>query len=134
MSTVKKYTDVLNTVLKKYPEISLGILFGSVINNRLTGESDIDIAISASRPLGHDKLVEVLLDCEKALKRRVDIIDLQTVTGHILQQILCSGNVFLKKSSPILAELIKKMWYNQADMMPYTNMMMKKQVEKFINE
>gem|GEM_PF-4307950 len=35
---------------------------------------------------------------------------------------------------PLLAELLKKMWYNQADMMPHTTMIMRKQVRRFSHE
>jgi hypothetical protein len=33
-----------------------------------------------------------------------------------------------------MADLLKKMWYNQADMMPLTTMIMRKQVHRFIHE
>ena len=134
MQNNKKYTEKIINILSKYPEISLGILFGSAVKGRLTEKSDIDIAIASDRPIDHDRLIDIAVDCELSLGRRVDIVDLQSVTGIILKQALCNGQILFKKSALLLAGLLKKMWYNQADMMPYTKMMMNRQVEKFIYE
>jgi hypothetical protein len=70
---------------------------------------------------------------EESLARDIDIIDLNAVNGHILQKALCSGDIIIKKSVPLLAFLLKKMWYNQIDMMPKTIMIMENQVKRFID-
>ena len=41
------------------------------------------------------------------------LVDLQAVSGVILQQALCTGTVLVKKPTLLHAELLKKMWYNQ---------------------
>jgi predicted nucleotidyltransferase len=129
----KKIIEKILSVMNNYPEIHIVILFGSAVKNRLRPDSDIDIAVAGSRTLLSDQKYDMLLSLSEALAREVDIVDLQAVAGSILQQALCKGVIIKKTSPPILAELIKKMWYNQSDMMPYTRRILKARCERFIH-
>ena len=124
---------IINQEFKKFPEVEIVILFGSVLKDQLTNKSDIDIAFAAKTITSHEKKNNIYLTLEKSLGRDIDLIDLHSVNGHILKNILCRGEIIIKKSVPLLAFFLKKMWYNQADMMPYTKMVLKKQVKRFIN-
>ncbi|MBU1193724.1 MAG: nucleotidyltransferase domain-containing protein [Proteobacteria bacterium] len=118
---------------EKFPEIEIVIVFGSAVKNQLTRQSDIDIAFAQKKAVSYEKRTQIYIALEKALKRDIDLIDLHQVNGHILKNILCGGDVLIKKSVPLFAFFLKKMWYNQADMMPYTRMILEKQVNGFIN-
>lgn len=61
----------------------------------------------------------------------VDLIDLQEVSGIILQQALCHG-VLIRSTPSTYVSLIRKMWYNQADMMPYTRRVLERHAQRFI--
>ena len=124
---------IIHQKFKKFPEVEIVILFGSVLKDQLTNKSDIDIAFAAKTITSHEKKNNIYLTLEKSLGRDIDLIDLHSVNGHILKNILCRGEIIIKKSVPLLAFFLKKMWYNQADMMPYTKMVLKKQVKRFIN-
>jgi len=118
---------------KKFPEIEIVILFGSAINGRLVSQSDIDIAFAQKKTTSHEKKIDLYINLERSLGRDIDLIDLHQVNGHILKNILCEGDILIKKSIPLLAFFLKKMWYNQADMMPKTRMILETQVDGFIN-
>ncbi|MBF0351578.1 MAG: nucleotidyltransferase domain-containing protein [SAR324 cluster bacterium] len=119
----------IEAILDRHPEILVATVFGSAIKNRMTPESDIDIAIAAEHALTFEQKQEIYLDFATSLPCEVDLIDLHQVDGPLLQQALC-GNMIKKISSPLLASLFRKMWYNQADMMPYTRMILKKHAER----
>ena len=124
----------IQNVLEKFPEILIATLFGSAAQDRMTDTSDIDIAIACRQRLSCEEKMSLAAALETAAQRSIDLVDLQQVSGPILQQALCTGRIILKKSPPLLAELLKKMWYNQADMMPHTTMIMRKQVRRFSHE
>ena len=117
--------------MNNYPEISLVILFGSAAKDRLTPRSDIDIAVAAKRPLSFKQRENLLVDLSGRVSYEIDLIDLQAVSGLILSQALCHGIIIKKTSTLLLAALLKKMWYNQADMMPYTEMILKHRSRRF---
>ena len=118
---------------KKFPEVEIVILFGSAIKDQLIHQSDIDIAFAQKTKTSYEKKTDIYITLEKSLGRDIDLIDLHQVNGHILKNILCEGDTLIKKSIPLFAFFLKKMWYNQADMMPKTRMILEKQVNEFIN-
>jgi len=118
---------------EKFPEVEIVILFGSAVKDRLIRQSDIDIAFAQKTITSHEKKIDIYISLEKSLGRDIDLIDLHQVNGHILKNILCKGDIVIKKSIPLLAFFLKKMWYNQADMMPKTRMILETQVNGFIN-
>jgi len=123
----------IREVLKDEPEIGFASLFGSAARDRLTLESDIDIAVAAERPLSYEQRLHLISVFSRVLHREVDLVDLQSVSGPILQQALCKGVHVKKTSLRLLAQLLKKMWYNQADMMPLSRMIAKKHCERFVD-
>ena len=131
--TVIKSDPVIKKVFKKFPEIEIVTLFGSASKGQLQQDSDIDIAVAANRKLSSEMRTDIYMALEQSLARDIDIIDLNAVNGLILQKALCSGDIIIKKSIPLLARLLKKMWYDQTDMMPKTMMIMENQVKRFID-
>lgn len=118
---------------EKFPEVEIVIVFGSAVKDRLARKSDIDIAFAQKKMASYEKKTQIYIALEKAMRRDIDLIDLHQVNGHILKNILCEGDVLVKRSVPLFAFFLKKMWYNQADMMPNTRMILEKQVNGFIN-
>ena len=125
--------DKIQKVFKEFPEIEIVTLFGSASKGQLQQKSDVDIAVAAKKKLSNEIRTDIYMALEASLARDIDIIDLNAVNGHILQKALCSGDIIIKKSIPLLAFLLKKMWYNQIDMMPKTIMIMENQVKRFID-
>ncbi len=120
-------------VLENISEIHYAAVFGSLVKNRLTSRSDIDIAVAADQPLKKEVHLQLINSLNNVLSHPVDLIDLNRVSGPILKQALCTGIVVKKTSVESLALLIKKMWYNQADMIPNSLMILRRHCERFIN-
>jgi len=130
-------TTIVNTLqdaLKPFSEIKIITLFGSAANNRLMPNSDLDIAVAADTPLSFDQKYEILHALYDAFSREIDLIDLQSVAGPILQEALCTGMIVKKDSDRLFYQLIKKMWLNQADMMPLTRMIIINRCKRFIQD
>jgi len=120
-------------VLKQFPEIEFCTLFGSAATGRLTDASDIDIAISGAVPLSISQRRALSLELSEALQREVDLIDLQSVSGLILEQALCQAKIIRNNDSELYANLLKRLWYNQADFMPYVKRIMEERVHKWLH-
>ncbi len=125
--------QTLKTVFKEFPDILIVTVFGSAATALLRYDSDIDIAVAAEKQLSFERKEEIYLALLSAFDREIDLIDLNEVDGVILKSALCSGNIVIKRSVPLLARLLKKMWYHQADMMPHITMIMEKQIQRFID-
>jgi len=133
MNKCNQLIKTIQETLKSYSEIQIATLFGSAAKNRLTPYSDIDISVAAAKPILFEQKMDIIVSLSKTLPYSVDLIDLQSVSGPILQEALCTGLLIKKSSISLYAQLIKKMWYNQEDMMPLTRMVMIKRCERFIN-
>ncbi len=120
-------------VLEAYPQIQFATLFGSAARDQLTERSDIDIAVAAQTALSLDNRIELADRLTQALHREVDLIDLQSVSGTILEQSLCHGRLVFKKDAVLYAELIKRLWFSQADMMPYTRRILAERRRRFLH-
>ncbi len=124
--------ETLQTVFREFPDILIVTLFGSAATGMLRSDSDIDIGVAAEKQLNFTRKTEIYLALLQALKREIDLVDLNEVDGMILKSALCSGEIVIRQSVPLLARLLKKMWYHQADMMPLITMIMEQQIERFI--
>ncbi len=136
MNKKTKYENLkkeIESILTEFPEIKIAFLFGSAMRDCLKTDSDIDIAVSADKELDLNCKIKLVMRLSAVLPRNVDLVDLQQVTGMILQQVLCTGSIIKRTSSSLHAELLKKMWFNQADMMPLTKMVLKEHCNRFIN-
>nr|MBF0222225.1 nucleotidyltransferase domain-containing protein [Desulfobulbaceae bacterium] len=126
------YSTQIKEVSKLFPDICVVTVFGSVVSGRTTPDSDIDIGVAGDRPLSFDQKTDLLLAFSRVLVYEVDLIDLQAVSGLILQQALCTGKVIIKDDF-VYPALIKKMWFEQVDMMPLTRMVLERHCRRFAN-
>jgi len=109
---------LLVDVLKKFPQISLVVLFGSVASGHQQPESDLDIAIAANPPLITDERIAIISALAERTGRSIDLIDLNAVSGPLLGQIVRHGRRILG-SDTLYGELISRNLFEQADFMPY---------------
>ena len=131
--TVESIVRKIEKNLDANPIVQVAYLFGSAAQGRLTHQSDLDIAVSGESPLSYNQKFEIISSLSKEISHEIDLIDLQVVSGPILQQALCTGRSVKKTSVSLLAALIKKMWYNQEDMMPLTKMILRNNCERFVH-
>lgn len=105
--------------MSRYPSITLAILFGSMAQDRNRTDSDLDIAVASSTPLITQTHIAIVEDLALAVGRPVDLIDLDQTHNPLLQQILTKGRRILCHDRSHYAELILRMVYEEADVMPY---------------
>jgi predicted nucleotidyltransferase len=120
------------SVLDNFPDIRFCTLFGSAAVGRLTVASDIDIAVSAGRRLTIEEKFALTAELSRLLKREVDLVDLEAVSGLILEQALCKSKILLKKDPDNYAELLKRLWFHNADMQPYVRRILEQRAEKWL--
>ncbi len=131
---MKNLQVLIRRVLAQYPDIKLCIVFGSVAAGNSSDHSDLDIAIAADQPISTDKYLELIEQFSSATSRDIDLIDLMTATGPILRQALSRGQIVQIHDKRLYARLISRMLFNQADMMPYHERILRERRERFINE
>lgn len=105
--------------MARHPSVVLAILFGSMAKNRARNDSDLDIAIATSTPLTSQTHIAIIEDLALAFGRPVDLIDLDQTHNPLLQQILIKGRRVLCHDRTHYAELLLRMVYEEADVMPY---------------
>jgi predicted nucleotidyltransferase len=120
-------------VLERFPEVKLAYVFGSAARGQLTSMSDIDVAVAAETQLPLETRLAMAIQLSQALHREVDLIDLQDVTGEILQQSLCQGTNLLQKDAGLYARLIRRLWFDQADVMPYRRRILAERRRRFLD-
>lgn len=113
-----KDNDRIRQILERHSYILLAILFGSLARNTEGVDSDIDLAVSADRPLSINEKMQLIMDIAEVIGRPVDLIDLFTVGEPLLGQIITGGRRIVGSDSRY-ASILSKHLFNQADFMPY---------------
>jgi predicted nucleotidyltransferase len=130
---MKECLDQIRSVLLEYPDIKLCIIFGSVASGRASTNSDLDIAVAGSQPLSQDLFIALMTDFSSATGHEIDLVDLTAATGEILKQALSKGVVLQNLDRNLYAQLIIRMLFNEADMMPYHDRILQERREQFLN-
>jgi uncharacterized protein len=131
---MEKLLEPIRSVLLQHPNIQLCILFGSAAVGRTTAGSDLDIAVAGYKPLSGDEYLELMAAFSSATHREIDLLDLTSANGEILKQALSTGVVIQNLDKELYARHISRMLFNQADMMPYHDRILRERRERFLNE
>jgi uncharacterized protein len=131
---MEKIQALIRKVLALHPDIKLCIVFGSIAADKASQVSDLDIAVAAEQSLSAEKYLELMEEFSSAANREVDLVDLTAASGPILKQALSTGLVVQNNDKDLYARLISRMLFNQADMMPYYDRILRERRERFINE
>ena len=130
---MEKIRELLLKVLQQHQEIQLCIVFGSTAADRASADSDLDIAVAGEQPLTDDKFLELAAQFSAAANREIDLVDLMAAVGPILKQALTTGMIVQNRRKSLYAQLISRMLFNQADMMPYYNRILRERRKRFLN-
>jgi predicted nucleotidyltransferase len=122
----------LRQALEAFPEIRLAILFGSAVEGRLKPDSDLDIAVAAECELPVEDRLVIQDRLASTAGREIDLLDLQAVSGAILQQALSRSQLLIIKDHTLYGNLISRMLFNQADMMPLTRRILDERRRRFL--
>ena len=109
----------IDQVLACHPSIVVAILFGSLAAGKSRHDSDLDLAVTSTTPLDPQIRIQLIEELAVALGRPVDLIDLAQTHGPLLQQILAKGRLLLCTDRTRYADLLLRVVYEEADVMPY---------------
>jgi predicted nucleotidyltransferase len=124
----------IRQVLNRHQKIKLCMLFGSMASGKASADSDLDIAVAADQPLSAAELLQLTEEFSTATNRDIDLVDLAAATGLISQQALSTGIILQNVDKDLYARMISRMLFNQADMMPYHDRILRERRRQFINE
>lgn len=116
LSHTSHFDRKIESVMARHPSVLLVILFGSVAKDCARNDSDLDIAVATSTPLTAQTHIAIIEDLVLAFGRPVDLIDLDRTHNPLLQQ---KGRKILCHDRTRYAELLLRMVYEEADVMPY---------------
>ena len=120
-------------VLLRQPDIELACIFGSFAEGRQTPASDIDVATAAREPIDPQRRLALTEALASAAGRPADLVDLHRAGPLVLTQALTRGKRILKRDSNVLARLLVKMWYLNADLMPLVRMIQDTRRKRFLH-
>jgi predicted nucleotidyltransferase len=126
--------DICRAELTRMPDVQFAVVYGSCAHGTMTARSDADIGVAGPRAIDLAARAELSAQLSMRLGRDVDVIDLRSVSGVILQEALCTGRIVLARDKELYASLMTKMLYNQADMMPYYRRILSERRERFLHE
>jgi predicted nucleotidyltransferase len=106
-------------VLEHHPSVTMAILFGSLAASHGRPDSDLDLAVSSTEPLTVHARIALIDELAAAVRRPIDLIDLSQAHGPLLQQVLTTGRLILCRNRTEYAELLRRLVYEEADVMPY---------------
>ena len=84
---IEKIKEKIIPILKKHKAIKAGI-FGSYARGDYKEKSDIDILVELNKNLSLDEVIMVKIDLEKVLKKKVDLVEYETIRPELRESIL----------------------------------------------
>ena len=109
----------IEQVLTHHPSIVVAILFGSLAAGKSRNDSDLDLAVASTTPLDTQTRLQLIEELAVKLGRPVDLIDLAQTHGPLLHQILTKGRLLTCTDRTRYADLLLRVIYEEADVMPY---------------
>lgn len=126
--------DRVAELLESQVDIRLAFAFGSVATGRAGYDSDIDVAVLASKPLTTDRLMALTREITMLTGRPVDLVDLRVAGPLIGQQVLREGKLLVRRSQAELGEFISRTIIDAADFLPPRNRAIRERLDRWIQE
>ena len=124
--------DSVRDVLLRHRDIEFACAFGSVAVGKHTPASDVDVAVAAQGPLTARHRLALNDEIAAVTGRAVDLVDLHRAGPLVLTRALTRGKRVVKRDTDILARLLVKMWYLNADLMPLLRMIQDTRRKRFL--
>ncbi|WP_323639651.1 type VII toxin-antitoxin system MntA family adenylyltransferase antitoxin [Pectobacterium polonicum] len=87
------FDEIVSTLKKQIPDIRMVYLFGSQATGNARADSDIDIAIMATRTLAPIERWELSNQLTKTMGRDVDLVDLLQASTVLKMEIVRNGKL-----------------------------------------
>jgi predicted nucleotidyltransferase len=132
-ATAQTAIERVRDILARYPDIELGIVFGSHASGEASPASDMDVAVRFTRPLSADDNLALTGDLASATGRAVDLIDLRQAGEPLIGEIIRGGRRVVG-SSEAFAGLLSHHLIEEADFLPIRDRILRERRESWIGE
>lgn len=85
--TIQEIKNTVSPILLKH-EIKRAGLFGSVVRNEATPQSDVDILVEFSKQISLLDFVGIKLELEEQLGSKVDLVEFKTIKPSLKEFIM----------------------------------------------
>jgi predicted nucleotidyltransferase len=123
----------LKEALEGKAEIRLALLFGSYATGKADPNSDIDLAIAYDSKLTMEERIELGQGLSRLLNKEIDLIDLRTASGILLQQIVSNRKTLINRDAKLYGDIIARQITEELDFIPLYEQLLKSKRERFIN-
>jgi predicted nucleotidyltransferase len=87
ISSIEEIQKKALPVLARYG-VKRAALFGSIVRGQARGRSDVDLLVDIDQPIGLFRFVGLKLELEKALGRKVDVVEYDAIKPALRDRIL----------------------------------------------
>ncbi len=102
------YLEVIKSVLEKWPEVRLGVLFGSVASGKDRTESDVDVGVVLADKISSMTASTIEVELERALNRTVQTTVLHDASPLLRFEVARNGIVALERTPYLWADFRAK--------------------------
>ena len=134
VNTKEEIIAKISPLIVNDDSLDLCILYGSAALDRLSSNSDIDIAVGSEKSLSNDYCIELSRKLSLITDREVSIINIEKIEGIILQEVLVKGITLKNSVSNYKAGFLSKRYEYTEDILPYQMMGINKKVNNFLND
>ena len=112
-------------------EVTVAILYGSVLTERFADHSDVDLAVAADHELSYDDLFSISDELGGAVAREVQVRDLHRLQGRKLREVLIEGRVIKNEDPELFGRRIADMLDFTEDWLPSVRMIQEAAIRNF---
>lgn len=125
-------TVQIGRILAAEGDLAVAFVFGSFARERMRDDSDLDVAVAGWQPLTPQRKLALIDALALAFGRPVDLVDLQAAGPLVFRQALTTGVCVLKRDTRLYAELLRRLWYDHADLLPMHDLILRLRRERFV--
>jgi predicted nucleotidyltransferase len=105
----------IQQILENNSQIQLAIIYGSCAAGTATAQSDIDLAVASAVCFSSDERLALAETIAVEFNCEVDLVDLESAHGALLQEILTRGALAINRSPSLYEKFIKRMLAEKED-------------------
>jgi uncharacterized protein len=128
----KAIEDSIVAALSSERDVVIAWVYGSVAAGKHRDDSDLDLALMGRHPFTAERLVELADKTGRVARREVDIVDMSTAHGTILEEVLTRGVRISCADKGLYEALTKRFIYEQADFMPLYQRLLRERRDRFL--
>ena len=127
-------TEAVRRALSTTAGVHTALLYGSILEDRFSGHSDIDLAVAAEHKLSYDELLAISDELGQVTGREVQVRDLRRLEGLILREVLTQGSVIKNDDPELLGRRIADMLDFTEDWLPTVRKIQDAAIRRFVHD